>query len=95
MEELKNTLNGFHKGKSPGLDALLIEFFITYFEIIIHDLLQFVEYSILNGHVFGPFNSTFITLIPKIDKPTCFVIFTIYPFVTLHTKLFLRLLSPV
>ncbi len=62
MEELKNTLNGFHKGKIPGLDALLIDFFITYFEIIIHDLLQFLEYSILNGHVFGPFNILWILI---------------------------------
>lgn len=68
-EELKETLRSFQKDKSPGLNGWSIEFYLGLYEVIGNDLLKVVEESRSQGHMHAPFNSTFIALIPKSDKP--------------------------
>jgi hypothetical protein len=67
--ELKSILTVFKKEKSPGPDGWSVEFFLHFFDLVSEDLLALVEDSRTNGRIAGNLNSTFITLIPKKNKP--------------------------
>jgi hypothetical protein len=71
-KELKETIQSFQKDKIPGPDRWTIEFFGAFFDLIGADLLQVVEESRKNGHIYAPINTTFIALIPKKDEPQSF-----------------------
>jgi len=49
-----------------------MEFFTVCFKILGEDFLKVVEYSISTRRKLVAYNSTFITLIPKIDNPSTF-----------------------
>ena len=49
-----------------------MEFFLGFFDILDEDILAMVEESRVTGKVNGALNATFITLIPKKDKPKNF-----------------------
>ena len=68
-EELKATLNSFQKDKSPGPEGWTMEFFLTAYDTISHDLLKLVEETRINGVLHPPLKSTFTALILKKDKP--------------------------
>jgi len=72
LEEIKKVLEGFSKDKSPGLDGWTAEFFLNFFELVGEDILEAVQESRRKGSMSGALNSTFITLIPKCDKPAVF-----------------------
>jgi retron-type reverse transcriptase len=65
-------MQSFQKDKIPGPDGWNIEFYLGFFELIGKDILKVVEESKLNGIIHGPLNSTFITLIPKVNGPLSF-----------------------
>jgi hypothetical protein len=58
--------------KSPGLDGWTVEFYLHFFDLVGKDLLELVEDSIIHGKVIGAINSTFFTLIPKVNHTTTF-----------------------
>ena len=70
--ELGRVLQSFQKDKSPGPDGWPIEFYTGFYDLLGPDLLQVVEESRRNGIIHTPLNSTFIALIPKVDKPKSF-----------------------
>jgi len=72
MEELKQVLFKFKKEKSPGLDGWTFEFFTYFFDIFGQDPLDMVEEMRRLGSMVGILNSTFLTLIPKANKPKTF-----------------------
>jgi hypothetical protein len=72
MGELKEVLTLFKKDKSPGPDGWTIEFFIHFFDLVGEDLLEMVEESRSRGFIVGSLNSTFLALIPKVNKPVTF-----------------------
>jgi hypothetical protein len=72
MEELKTVLSLFKKDKIPGHDGWTVEFFTYFFDLVGEDLLDMVEESRLRGSIAGSLNSTFLTLIPKANKPVTF-----------------------
>jgi hypothetical protein len=72
LEELKAVLFHFKKDKSPGPDDWTTEFFTFFFDLVGEDLLEMVEESRRLGSIVGSLNSTFLTLIPKANKPTTF-----------------------
>jgi len=74
-DELKKTLESFQKDKRPGLDGWTIEFFRGFFDLLNKDPLKVIEESRTNGRIHGPFNSTFIALILKVNDPQTFVDF--------------------
>jgi len=49
-----------------------VEFYLDFFEVVGQDLLKVVEEIQLTGKVPGNTNSTFISLIPKLDYPENF-----------------------
>ena len=65
MEEVEHALKCFKKDKSSGLDGWSIEFYLAFFDIVGHDLVNLVETSKRLGRVAPSLNSTFIALIPK------------------------------
>jgi hypothetical protein len=72
MEELKVILFQFKKDKSPRPDSWTTEFFTLFFDLVGEDVLEMVEDSRLKGSIVGSLNSTFLTLIPKANKPVYF-----------------------
>jgi hypothetical protein len=72
LEELQGVLGQFKKEKSPGLDGWTSEFFIFFFDFLGEDLLAMVEESRIRGSIVGGLNSTFLTLIPKSNRPRTF-----------------------
>ena len=70
--ELEGTLQWFKKYKSPRPDGWTIEFYRGFFDLIGGDLLKVIEESRTNGRIRSPFNSTFITLIPKVNDHQSF-----------------------
>jgi hypothetical protein len=47
-------------------------FFIGFYEVIEEDLMRVIEESKGNGRVLATFNSTIVSLIPKLDKSSYF-----------------------
>lgn len=72
LEELLKVLKGFAKDKSPGPDEWTVEFFLFFSDLVGADLLAMVEATRLRGEVFRPINSTFLALIPKLNRPLTF-----------------------
>jgi hypothetical protein len=69
LKELKLVLSLFKKDKSPGPDGWTVEFFLHFFDLVSEDLLAMVEEARSSGRIAGSLNSTFLALIPKINKP--------------------------
>jgi hypothetical protein len=69
LEELKEVLSLFKKEKILGPDGWTIEFFIHFFDLVGEDLLAMVEESRSRGYIARSLNSTFLSLIPKVNKP--------------------------
>ena len=70
--ELEGTLKWFKKDKIPGLDGWTIEFYLSFYELLGHDLLRVVEECRVSGTMYNAINTTFIALIPKSDSPSSF-----------------------
>jgi len=70
--ELGRVLHSLQKDKSPGPDGWPIEFYTGFYDLLGLDLLHVVEESRRAGIIHQPLNSTFIALIPKVDKPKSF-----------------------
>jgi hypothetical protein len=71
-KELNETLQIFQRDKSPGPDGWTIKFFRGFYDLLSKDLLKVIEESRTNGRIHGPFNSNFISLIPKVNDPQTF-----------------------
>lgn len=65
-------MHSFQKDKSPGPAGWPIEFFLGFYDFFGEELLNVIEESRKAGFIHGPFNSTFIALIPKSAKPDSF-----------------------
>lgn len=70
--ELKGVLHSFQKDKSLSLDRWSIEFYLDFYDIISKYLPKVVEESKLTSFIHLSINSTFISLIPKLDHPVSF-----------------------
>ena len=75
MEEVELALKSFKKDKYLGPDGWIVEFFLAFLDLLGSDLLRLVESSRLDGRVLPSLNFTFITLIPKKEKPLTFADF--------------------
>jgi hypothetical protein len=70
--ELKAVLSFFKRDKSSGPDGWTVEFFSHFFDLVGGDLLEMVEETRTKGLTAGGLNSTFLALIPKVNKPQTF-----------------------
>jgi hypothetical protein len=72
LQEVWEVLKSFAKDKIPGPDGWTVEFFLHFFDLVGVDLLELVEDTRTRGKVIGSLNSTFLTLIPKVNNPSSF-----------------------
>ena len=72
---MESALKSFKKEKAPGPDGFPVEFFLAFFDLLGEELVELVEDARISGRVLPSLNSTFITLVPKSDKPTTFTNF--------------------
>jgi len=72
LVKLEGTLKWFKKDKSPRPNGWTIEFYLAFYDLLAHDLLQVVEECQTTGKLYNAINSTFIALIPKSDSPSSF-----------------------
>ena len=66
---MKVVLERFKKDKGPQQDGWTIEFFLDIFYLLGEDLVKVVEDTKAFGNIPTIFNSTFISLILKVDNP--------------------------
>jgi hypothetical protein len=71
-EELGVVLHSFKKEQNPRLDDWLIDLSTSFINCIGEDLLRVAEEFGDDRKMLVSFNSTFITLIPKINNLTTF-----------------------
>jgi hypothetical protein len=72
VKELFSVLKSFAKDKILGPDGWTVEFFLHFFYLIRDDILEVVEESRSSGSMVRSLNTTFLVLIPKVDKPSNF-----------------------
>jgi hypothetical protein len=70
--EIREVLKLFAKDKSSGPNGWTVEFFSHFFDLVGDELLEVVEDSRMRGKVIISLNSTFLPLIPKVNKPLNF-----------------------
>jgi hypothetical protein len=72
INELKYTFISLIKAKSPSLDGLTVVFYLGFYVLMEDDILKVIEESRSKGMVLGEINSTFMTLIPKVNETRSF-----------------------
>jgi hypothetical protein len=72
LTEIKDTIDIMPRDKSLCLDGWTQELFQSFFEIMGLDLLKAMEESRITGYIPRALNATFLTLIPKVRKPSSF-----------------------
>lgn len=91
--ELDNCLKHFKKGKSPGQDGLPLEFYLTFWDILAHDLLTvFMDFERLDL-LPDSFREGIVTLLHKKNDKTDLKNWRPITLLNLDCKLFSKLLS--
>ena len=72
MEEVDTALKSFKKDKHLSPDGWSMEFFLHFFEILGMEMVRAIEESRLIGVIPDDLNRTYLTLIPKVDRPMTF-----------------------
>jgi hypothetical protein len=72
FERISRGFIDFPKRKKSKPDGWTVEFLIIFFDLFGKDLLRVAQEFKTKGTVLPNFNSTFIALIPKVDKATDF-----------------------
>ena len=75
LMEIECVLKYFKKDRSASPDGWPVEFYLHFFDLLGKDLLSVVESTRVSGYIPPSLNSTFLPLIPKIDKPSTFADF--------------------
>ena len=92
-EELKKIISSLKVDKSPGTDGWTMEFFKHFFDLVGDDILEMIEESRTLGFIPGALNSTFLTLIPKVNKPRLFGDFRPISLCNLSYKIISKLIA--
>ena len=92
-EEILEVLKGFTKDKSLGPDGWKVEFFLHFFELVGHDLLDMVEETRIRGELINSINSTFMALIPKVNNPSTFSDFCMISLCNLCYKIIAKVIA--
>ena len=69
LQDIQHILSISKNDKCLGPDGIPVEVYRCLFDVLGEDLLKVIELSRISGKIPAVFNSTFLTLIPKIDHP--------------------------
>ena len=69
LDEITTAVKQLGNNKSPGLDGLSSEFYLTFWPLLKNDLLSVLQYAITSGNLPNSFHKAVITLIPKKGDP--------------------------
>lgn len=75
LTEVETVIKGCARDKSLGPDRWTVEFIAAIFDLVGNELLAMVEETRLTGIIPGSLNATFLTFIPKVNKPDTFAHF--------------------
>ncbi|XP_074266041.1 uncharacterized protein LOC141588501 [Silene latifolia] len=70
VEEIKHSIFSIPKSKSPGPDGFNSQFYRDAWEIVGEEVCVAIANFFSTGKLLNQINSTVITLIPKVDRPT-------------------------
>lgn len=71
MEDvIKNVIWHMDPNKTPGPDGLSSTFYKNHWNIVGNSIMEVINDFFVYGHLLKEINLTYITLIPKVDKPT-------------------------
>ena len=93
IQEVEAVLKGFKKDKILGPDGWPIEFFLAFFDLIRDELVLAAEQARTHGKISGALSSTFLTLIPKCEKPSTFVDFYLISLCNLVYKVISKIVA--
>lgn len=93
LKEVKSTLKIFAKDKSPGPDGWTIDFYLFFFDLFGQYLVDAIEDSRLSGLIPETLNNTFLTLIPKVDRPATFADYRPIALCNLMYKLITKIIA--
>ena len=72
LEEVDNTLKSFSRYKSPGPDGWPVELYMFFFSMLGNEMLATINETRISGCIPAELNKTYLTLIPKVDRPLSF-----------------------
>ena len=93
LNEIEHSLKSFKKDRSLGPDGWPVEFYLFFFDLLGPTLARMVDSTRITGHIPSSLNSTFITLIPKKDKPRGFADFRPISLCNLLYKLIAKVIA--
>lgn len=68
-EKVYHTILDLPTGKAPGPDGVTVEFYRKFWPLIGHHLYSAIRFFFDNSFIPSSWGKTFVTLIPKIEKP--------------------------
>lgn len=93
-EELKAAVQSMQRGKSPGIDGIPPEFYVTFWEQLSPFLLNMITYSVDKGRFSRDVNTALISLLLKKDKdPTDCASYRPLSLLNSDLKIFAKLLA--
>nr|KAJ0198799.1 hypothetical protein LSAT_V11C600337540 [Lactuca sativa] len=92
-KEVKDAVWACGSEKAPGPDGLTFKFIKTYWEIIKDDVMKFVFHFDKFGTFARGFNSTFISLVPKVKDPISLTDYRPISFMGCMSKIISKILA--
>eukprot|EP00253_Pinus_taeda_P028479 PITA_28479 len=92
-EEIRKAIRTLQLDKSPGPDGFPISFYREYWQLIKKDLAKMLRGVQRKGKMGGFTNSTFLTLIPKENRPTSFSRFRPISLCNSSYKIFTKIIA--
>jgi len=72
LVEVEEVLKNFKKDKSHSPNGWTVEFYLHFFDLLGEEILEMIKETRTLGLVLGALNTTFLALIPKVDKVESF-----------------------
>ncbi|GKB19878.1 RNA-directed DNA polymerase, eukaryota, reverse transcriptase zinc-binding domain protein [Tanacetum coccineum] len=92
-EEIKEGVWDCGSSKAPGYDGLSFAFVKKYWDIIKKDLHDFINSFFASCDMPYGANSSFFTLIPKVNNPTLIIDFRLISLISIHYKIIAKILA--
>ncbi|GJU92745.1 putative RNA-directed DNA polymerase, eukaryota, reverse transcriptase zinc-binding domain protein [Tanacetum coccineum] len=93
LDEIKEAIWDCSSSKAPGPDGYTFAFVKKLWGTIHKDLHEFVDYFFTYSTMPHGANSSFFTLIPKVNNPTCITDFRPISLIGIHYKIIVKILA--